>query len=144
MKVDVSKIVSAIGEPLAKTKTVQAYKYLAAGEELRAGRLLSKMHYEAYWTGIRNKTTDAIVARIYKERGLKKPFFHNDSAPDIVREAVARRVQNEMDTVKDMIANGMRVPPKVIAYNDVYMLRDGYNRVCLMIALGKTEIDVEG
>lgn len=142
MKVDISKIVNGIGGKIAGSPTVTAYRQLVNGYEKKAEKLLSKLYYDAYWSGIRNRTTDVIIAAIYGECNRVKPLLIKDTDPETVREAVDRRVCRELAMAKHIIANGMLTPPRVTADGETYRLLDGYNRVCLMIAMGITEMDV--
>ncbi len=143
MKINISRIVSESGESIIDSDTVKAYRALIKGNIKNAARILYKLHYDIYWTGTRNATTDGIVAQIYKERGIPKPVRTSDSDPDIVKEAVLRRVQDHIKTAKDIIENGMKVKPKGRIEGDKFRLLDGYNRVALLIAMGNTEIDAE-
>ena len=142
MIVEISKIVNGIGEKITGNKIITAYKHLVKGNDSKAKTSLAKMHYDAYWTGVRNKTTDVIVDKIYKECNLVKPLSFKDCDPGIVRDAVTRRVQREIETAQNIITNGMKISPIVVDEGETYRLLDGYNRVCLMIASGETEIDV--
>ena len=142
MKLNISQIVSNSGDPIIESETVKAYQALLNGNKKRAIKLLCKLHEEIYWSGIRNITTDIIVAQIYKERGILKPSRTADSDPDIVKEAVARRVRDHIETAKDIIENGLRLKPRGQMEGGTFRLLDGYNRAALLIAMGNSEIDV--
>lgn len=142
MQVDIHKILNGVGEKIGGTKIIAAYRHLIRGDEEKAAAALARLHYDAYWTGVRNATTDDIVAKIYQERGLEKPAKSTDSDYDIVREAVSRRVERELRNAKDILANGMRKSPIVMSAGEYYRLYDGFNRVVLMIARGDKMIEV--
>ena len=143
MKLSISQIVSNSGESIVESDTVKAYRALINGDKKRATQLLRKLHEEIYWSGIRNVTTDMGVAQIYKEHGIPKPAKTSDSDHGIVKEAVARRVQDHIKTAKDIIENGMKFKPSVRMEDGKYRLLDGYNRVALLIAMGNDEIEAE-
>ena len=143
MQVEINKILNGVGEKIIGTKIIAAYRHLIKGDEEKAAAALSRLHYDAYWSGVRNATTDDIVSTIYRERGIEKPANSTDSDPDIVREAVSRRVEREIKIAKDILANGIRKMPVVIPDGDDYRLYDGFNRVALMIARGDKMIEVE-
>ena len=143
MKLDISQIVSNSGDSIIESETVKAYRALINGDKKRAAQLLRKLHEDIYWSGIRNLTTDMGVAQIYKERGIPKPAKTADSDPGIVKEAVARRVTENIKTAKDIMENGMKVKPSVRMEDGKYRLLDGYNRVALLIAMGNDEIEAE-
>ena len=136
MKIDISQIVSSIGEPVTGSATVNAYKYLLEGKTMEAENILFDLHDEIYWSGSRNSTTDAIVAQICKERGIT-------CNPCIVKEAVWRRIRGHISMAYDIMANGIKKKPYGKMINGKYRLIDGYNRVAMAIAMGMTEIDVE-
>jgi predicted DsbA family dithiol-disulfide isomerase len=142
MQVEIHKILNGVGEKISGTKIVAAYRHLIRGDEEKAGAALARLYYDAYWTGVRNVTTDDIVKKIYQELGQEKPENSTDSDPDIVREAVNMRVAGEIKTAKDILANGMRKSPVVIPDGDHYRLYDGFNRVVLMMARGDKIIEV--
>lgn len=142
MQVDIHKILNGVGEKISGTKIVAAYRHLIRGDEEKAGAALARLHYEAYWSGVRNVTTDDIVKKIYLERGIEKPVKSTDSDPDIVRDAISMRVERELKTAKDILATGMRKSPVVFPEGEYYRLYDGFNRVALMIARGDKMVEV--
>lgn len=142
MQVEIHKILNGVGEKISGTKIVAAYRHLIRGDEEKAVAALARLYYDAYWTGVRNVTTDDIVKKIYQELGQEKPENSTDSDPDIVREAVNMRVAGEIKTAKDILANGMRKSPVVIPEGEYYRLYDGFNRVVLMIARGDKMVEV--
>ncbi|MCK9520235.1 MAG: hypothetical protein M0R74_14605 [Dehalococcoidia bacterium] len=142
MQVEIHKILNGVGEKISGTKIVAAYRHLIRGDEEKAGAALGRLHYEAYWSGVRNVTTDDIVKKIYLERGIEKPVKSTDSDPDIVRDAISMRVERELKTAKDILANGMLKSPVVIPEGEYYRLYDGFNRVALMIARGDKIVEV--
>ena len=142
MQIDISKILNGVGEKISGTKIIAAYRHLIKGDEDKAAAALARLHYDAYWTGVRNATTDDIVAIIYQERGIEKPAQSTDSDPDIVREAISRRIERELRNAKDILANGMRKCPVVISDGENIRLYDGFNRVALLMARGDKMIEV--
>lgn len=143
MKIDVSQIVSNAGESVIGSETVKAYHSLIEGDLIKAEDTLFDLHNKIYWSGVRNSTTDAIVAQIYKDRGLVKPANVKEIDPTIVKQAVWLRMARHIKMGCDIMVNGMKKKPYGIMVDGKYKLIDGYNRVAMMIALGNTEIEVE-
>jgi hypothetical protein len=143
MKINVSRIISHAGEPITESASVKAYRALIDGNERMAKLILCKMYFDGYWTGIRIRTTDEIVAEIYKERGLRKPVNAAESDIAIVRAAVNRRVSGHIAMAKDILKNGMKARPQGKMEGNLLRLYDGYNRASLMVAAGNSEIDID-
>jgi hypothetical protein len=121
MNVPVDKVCSDRGELIFGGWTFAAYKLYLAGEEDEARRMLEELHFTTYYKDRRNITTDKIVAEIYKERGAVKPTSHLASDPDIVRDAVRRRVNGYLEQLCKFRDNGY------IETDEVRMVRHGGN-----------------
>jgi len=142
VKVKVENIITHPGFRLLDTVEYEAYGALLQGDETQARGLLHGFHYKQYWTGIRNITTGEYVAKVYRERGTAKPSSYADSDPEIVAEAVNRRVDDHIANALDIIENGCRELPLGVREGDRVRLWDGHNRAALLAAMGHEAIEV--
>ncbi len=142
MKVSTTNIIHHRGDPLLETFEYRAYCDLTDKDTKKARRILTKAHYDQYWTGIRNATTTEYVVAVYADKGEKMPR-RLDAKPAYVKEAVKRRVDYEIAVARDIIAEGCQAPPAGRCEGDIVRLRDGHNRAAIQAAMGATEIEVQ-
>ena len=143
MKVKIENIIHHRGDALLDTFEYKAYLALLKEKKVtKARKILTDNHYATYWTGERNITTGEYVRALYKEKGLQFPGSLTAASKEIVKEAIKRRVNDEINHAKDIAANGCNILPRGRREGNIMRLFDGHNRAAAMAALGSKEIEV--
>jgi len=147
MNVPVDKVLNARGNLIVGGDTYNSYLLHLAGDNKSAWDSLIREHFEWYYGPVRNATSDKIVAEIYAERGLEKPADYKDSDPEIVMQAVIRRVDWYLEQLDRFRDNGFSTKEtiRMRRVGDKYQMTScGENKVAAWAALGhKTVPDVK-
>jgi hypothetical protein len=147
MNVPVEKVLNARGKLIVGGDTFNSYLLYLAGNHKAARDRLIREHYEWYFGPVRNTTSDKIVAEIYAERGLEKPASYKESEPEIVMQAVVRRVTWYLEQLEDFRDHGFSTKEKIRMRqvgDQFQMISCGENKVAAWAALGhKTVPDVK-
>lgn len=147
MNVPVDKVLNARGKLIVGGDTFNSYLLYLDGDKGAARDRLIREHYEWYFGPVLNSTSDKIVAEIYEERGLKKPADYMSSDPEIVMQAVVRRVLWYLEQLADFRDKGFSTKEKIRMRRkgDLYqMISCGENKVAAWAALGNATVpDVE-
>ena len=147
MNVPVDKVLNARGNLIVGGDTYRAYLIFLSGNRGMAWEMLVREHMEWYFGPVRNATSDKIVAEIYAERGLEKPASYKDSDPEIVMQAVVRRVDWYLEQLEDFKKNGFSTKEtiRMRRVGDQFQMTScGENKVAAWAALGhKTVPDVK-
>jgi len=142
MKVSVKNIIHHRGDALLDTFEYKAYLALVNGNKKKAKDILFKNHFDQYWTGVRNITTQQYVAEVYKSKGEHLPGKPADHDKKYVKEAVNNRVNYEIETALSIMHTGCKLAPLGKMEGSMVRLFDGHNRAAIQAAMGFEEIDV--
>ncbi len=129
---------------LSGMATIEAYRAFFRGDDVEFYRLMKVRNLNGYMTKPDEKTITGYVAEIYSGRGLRVPQRRDRVDPDILTEASRRMADRYgVPLAESILAEGMREPiavQKLRGEEELYRIRDGYNRACIMRALGNKTI----
>lgn len=143
MDILLEKVLSARGDLIMGGETYLCYLLFLGDRPGEARERLTQLHFNTYFGKTRNDTSDKIVKKIYESRKILKPVNYLNSDPEIVMEAVARRVDEYLIQLEDFRQRGYveTTTIKMSRRNDLFIMRScGENKVAALLALGHQHI----
>ena len=122
------------------------YSEYVAGRPDRCREIIAAFLVSVYASRAREKSTEAFVREICRERNVRFPQNREETDPAIVYEAALRRYDVcHLPLVERIVKSGYfpltGTPVTMIRNNGSYFVGDGKNRCSILAALGREEIE---